>query len=234
VISVVIPARDEESSIGAIIQRVKESLVGYPHEIIVVNDYSKDRTEEITKKALGNFLNIHLVKTDSPGVGEALKIGFEKTQGETIVVVMADLSDDTFSIPLMYKKLKEGYDVVCASRYIWGGKRIGCPLWKLFISQSVNAFVRLFTGIPTWDATNGFKMYSKKVVESIHIESRGFEVFLEIPLKAYFMGYRISEIPTIWLSRKKGKSKFRLPPSILPYMKWVVWGLSMRFSLFRK
>ena len=119
--------------------------------------------------------------------------------------------------------------MVCGSRYIRGGSRIGGPLWKAVFSRWGGIMVNLLTGLPTKDATNAFKMYTREGLNRIKIQSKGFEISLEIPLKLYFSGYKVCEIPTRWISRKKGRSKFSFR-FIISYWGWILWGLLKRVA----
>jgi hypothetical protein len=125
----------------------------------------------------------------------------------------------------MLSKIDEGYDIVCGSRYIRGGSRIGGSKAKGFFSSFVGRSLYYLLGLPTHDIANAFKMYRKKVIDSIDIESCGFEVSMEIPLKAYYLGFKITEVPTIWRERAKGKSKFRIFKLSSSYIKLYIWAI---------
>ncbi len=230
-VSIIIPARDEADAIQETLNYLTSNLKDFPYEIIVVDDHSRDRTGEMVEEISRNNPRIRLVRNNSsPGIGEALKKGFQYARGEYVVPVMADLCDDIPIIPKMYQKALEGYDIVCGSRYIPGGGRIGGPLWKGILSRWAGKTFHYLTAIPTWDITNAFKMYKREALNRVVLESRGFEISVEIPLKLFFSGARITEIPTVWRGRKKGKSKFSLSRLLLPYLRWLVWGLRKRMG----
>jgi len=228
-ISIIIPARNEEETIVSTLLNVIEHLRALPYEIIVVNDHSSDKTVEVVKNISLEYTQVRLITNNfSPGLAGTLKKGFSEAMGEVVVPVMADLCDDPETIRKMYEKIREGYDVVCGSRYMKGGGREGGPFLKGVLSRWVGKTTRFFTGIPTHDATNAFKMYRKETIANLKIESKGFEIFLEIPLKLYFQGCRITEVPTVWRARSKGKSKFSSWQTLIPYLKWLTWGFSRR------
>ena len=140
---------------------------------------------------------------------------------------MADLCDDPFTIKEMYKKINNGYDVVCGSRYMPEGSRIGGPKLKAFFSRFVGVSLHYLIRIPTRDIANAFKLYRKNIFDKIEIKSNGFEVSMEMPLRAYFKGYSITEVPTVWQERKSGKSHFKIIRLAPRYFKWYIWALYM-------
>jgi glycosyltransferase involved in cell wall biosynthesis len=171
---------------------------------------------------------MRIIYTDNgKGMLKALKKGFETSTSEIVVITMADLSDDPADIEKMVAKVDEGYDFVCASRYMPGGKHIGGPFLKGFLSYVGCKTLRFFTGIPTNDATNAFKCFRREVVRDMTIESKeGFELPLELAVKAYKKGFKITEIPTTWRDREKGKSKFMLWRNIWFYLRWYLYGVA--------
>ena len=108
----------------------------------------------------------------------------------------------------MAGKIEQGYDIVCASRYMKGGVKTGGPLLKSFFSRLVCLSMCWLIKCPTHDITNAFKMYRKEILKNINIESAGFAVSMQITLKAFFAGYRITELPTTWKGRVVGQSDF--------------------------
>ncbi|MEK7578527.1 MAG: hypothetical protein AAB456_02315, partial [Patescibacteria group bacterium] len=124
--------------------------------------------------------------------------------------------------------LKEGYDIVVGSRYIAGGKRLGGSNLKAFFSKFMGKSLCFLIGIPAHDIPNAFKMYRTSILEGMQIESRGFEVSAEIPLKAYFKGAKISEVPTVWRERQAGKSHFKMFKTGPGYLRLYLWALLRR------
>src|SRR5581483_11621966 len=111
--------------------------------------------------------------------------------------------------------------IVCASRFMKGGKKIGGPFIKTILARSASLSLHYFFKIPTYDATNAYKMYRKTLFDDIHLEStQGFEYSLEIVLKAFKKGYKIAEIPTVWKDREAGKSNFKLMKWLPEYIHW--------------
>ena len=227
-LSVIIPAHNEEENIEGVIAQI-ESLLELEYELIVVNDHSTDKTAAVVRELRLRFPNLRLVDNPGPkGFANAVKCGFANAKGELVIPVMGDLCDDLTTIKIMTAKIEDGYDVVCASRYIKGGARLGGSRLKGILSAFAGWSLYYLLGIPTHDIANAFKMYRKKVLDSINIESKGFEISMEIPLKAYYAGFKITEVPTVWQERKKGKSNFKMFNLAPNYLKFYLWGIKKR------
>jgi glycosyltransferase involved in cell wall biosynthesis len=224
-LTILIPARNEEESLPITLENIEKN-VKVEHELLVVNDHSQDRTVEVVSDFQKKYPHIRCVSNDlDAGFTNALKKGFQEAKGKYIVVVMADSCDDPKTINLMYKKIKEGYDVVCGSRYIKGGGKKGGRFWQNFFSKFVCLSLYYLGKIPVHDASNAFKMYRKEAINSIEIEEAGFASSLEIIVKLHKKGYRITEVPTFWKGRVKGKSHFRLIRVARNYIRWYMWAL---------
>ncbi len=223
-VSVVIPAYNEEKSIEKVISRLAGVLT-MEYEIVVVNDHSVDNTREKVEDLKKSYKSIVLVDNEKPqGFANTLKTGFEIASGEMIIPVMADLCDDPTTINEMYRKINQGYDIVCGSRYSDGGKKLGGPLAKTFLSSLAGKIIYIL-GMPTHDVTNSFKMYKREVIEAIDSKARSFEISMEIPLKAHFKGFKITELPTVWHSRTLGESSFKVMRLIPVYLKLYFWAV---------
>src|SRR5262249_52499166 len=161
------------------------------------------------------------------GPALALRHGFAVASGEAVVVTMADGSDEPGDIPRLLAKLREGYDVVAASRYMRGGRQLGGPWVKGLLSRLAGRSLNLLAGVPTSDVTSAFRMYRKAALDRLVLESdQGFELALEITVKAHLAGMRIAEIPTIWHDRVEGKSNFKLMRWLPRYLRWWLLALS--------
>lgn len=230
-LSIIIPAHNEEKNIEKVIKSIEQN-VNMEHETVVIDDHSNDKTSEVVQQLAKENKNIRLVKNDyDQGFTNALRKGFNSASHDMILPVMADLCDDTNTINAMYRIALEGFDIVCGSRYMKGGKKIGGPKVKSFFSRFVGFSLNLFIGIPTKDISNSFKLYRKTIIDSINIESDGFEVSVEIPLKAYFQGYKITEVPTTWINRKEGESKFNTFKHGFRYLKLYLWAIMKAIRL---
>lgn len=229
-LSVIVPAHNEQDNIVEVVNKIEHSL-NMNYELIVVNDNSTDRTVGLIKELSNQYNNIKLVENGlKKGFANALKTGFRNASGDVVIPLMADLCDDLATINKMLDKINQGYDVVCGSRYIEGGSRLGGSKIKGFFSCFVGRSLRYLLGLPTSDIANAFKMYKKKVIESMEIKSKGFELSMEIPLKAYFLGFKITEVPTLWRERTKGKSSFRMLKLFPDYLKLYIWAIFKRIT----
>lgn len=227
-LSVVIPVYNEGEVIEKTLLNLESSL-RISHEVLIIFDMDEDTTVSPVKKLQKKFPNIKLVKNAyGRGALNALKTGLKNAKGEAVCVMMADLTDDPKIINKMYEKYREGFDVIAASRYMKGGHQIGGPKFKQFLSLSAGISLFYIAGIPTHDATNSFKIYSKKFLNKVKIESDGgFELGIELTVKAFFGGYKIAEVPTTWRYSSK-ESRFYLKKWLPKYLKWYFWALKKR------
>lgn len=229
-ISIIIPAHNEEDNIVNLINEIERNIK-IEHELVVVDDHSIDATGELVNGLSMQHSNIRLIKNElAQGFANALKTGFSNINTDIVIPIMADLCDDLTTIKIMFEKVNEGYDIVCGSRYIGGGARLGGSKLKGFFSAFVGRSLYYLLGLPTHDIANAFKMYRKIVLDSIDIESCSFELSMEIPLKAYYLGFRITEVPTVWSERTKGKSSFRMFKLLPNYLKLYIWAILKRFT----
>ncbi|HNS32655.1 MAG TPA: glycosyltransferase family 2 protein [bacterium] len=225
-LSVIIPARNEEENIEETIRGLMPYIGSHDTEIVVVNDHSTDNTERIVKNIQERNSHVRIVDNlKEPGFANALMTGFENARGVFVVPFMADSCDAPETLPEMLEKGEEGYDLVCGSRYIRGGKRVGGPLVQGCFSRIVGLTLSLLTGLPTKDAGNAFKMYRRENLLSFRLRQKGFAISMEACINFFLNGYRICDVPTAWYGRKKGKSKFRLSKT-MPYIKlyfYTIW-----------
>lgn len=232
-VSIIVPVYNEGANISKFISSL-ESSVNIKHEVLIIYDFDEDDTVPVAKILRKKFKNIEIVKNKLGfGLINACKTGFKKAKGNFMVVMPGDLADDPITINKMYELSKKGYDIVCATRYSRGGKKLGGGLLKSFLSKFAGLTTPLLLGIPTSDLTNGFKMYNRKLFKKINIESQGgWEFTMEILIKAHFLNFRITETPSTWKERSSGKSKFKLLRWLPGYVYWYFWGVSKRSKFF--
>lgn len=233
-LSVVMPVYNEGRVISETIQKV-ETQLETPHELLIVYDMDEDNTIPPVKKLQKKYPSVKLVKNIyGRGALNALKTGLKKAKGEAVCVMMADLTDDPKVLNAMMEKFNDGYDLVAASRYMKGGHQIGGPLVKQLLSRGAGLSLHYLIGIPTHDATNSFKLYRNKFLQKIKIESDGgFELGIELTLKAYFSGAKVTEIPTTWTYDAK-ESRFMLKKWLPKYLKWYFMALAKRLMGYPK
>ncbi len=231
-LNIIVPAYNEEPNISQTIRTIREiqERVRIPHQLIVVNDNSTDRTREIVRKLQEESDDLVLVnRRGNHGLGRCINRGYEEVEGGVIVVVMADLADDVAAIPAMLEKIREGYDLVSASRYIPGGEGEHRDRVKHFLSRLLGGTLKLLVGLPTNDATNAYKMYRADILDRIGIlRSDNYTTGLELTVKAHLAGFKIAEVPTIWQDRTGGKSHFKLFQVGPEYCRWFLWAVWQR------
>jgi len=223
---------NEAANIGSLLDAISEK-VSVECELVVVYDFDEDDTLPVVRARMDGFrVPIRLVRNKyGRGAVNAVKTGLESCAGATaVVVVMADLSDDLYDVNRMYELIeKDRYDVVCGSRYMRGGRQIGGPPLKSFMSRMAGLSLHILTGIPTHDATNNFKMYRGAFIAATPIESEaGFEIGLEMVAKAFVNGYRVGEVPTTWRDRVAGESRFNIRKWLPHYLRWYRYAFKRR------
>jgi glycosyltransferase involved in cell wall biosynthesis len=231
-LQIIIPVYNEADNISGTLTQLAEK-VRTPHTILIIYDFDADNTLPAIRKHIDRHdsKNITLIKNKyGSGVLNAIKTGFESCTEGVALVVMADTSDDISIIDAMYEKMGQGYDLVCGSRYMKGGRQIGGPVLKKLMTWSAGVSLHLLTGIPTHDVSNSFKMYRVSLFRDIRIESAGgFEIGMEILVKAFCKGYRIAEIPATWRDRPSGKSRFYIRKWLPGYIHWYLYALRCRY-----
>ncbi len=213
-LSVVIPARDEEGCIARTVEHLEVELRhnGVPHEIVVVDDGSSDRTWAILEELRARMPALHpMQNTGAHGFGRAVIHGFDHSRGDALVVMMADESDDCRDVVRYWKALNEGWDCVFGSRFVKGGGVVDYPWMKLRINRVVNMIIRWMFGIRLNDTTNAFKAYRRTVIDGCRpLLAPHFNLTVELPLKSIVRGYTWTVIPITWRNRRTGEAKLKL------------------------
>jgi glycosyltransferase involved in cell wall biosynthesis len=226
-LSVVIPVHNEERNIGATLQALVQAVPA-PTEILIIYDDESDSTLPVVKSMIPppsvEYRLVH--NTLGRGPACALKAGFAAAQGAAVIVMMADRSDDLRALQPMIEKFAQGYDLVSGSRYMSGGEQVGGPWLKGKLSRAAGLSLSLF-GLPTHDPTNSFKLYRTTRLRELKLESTsGFEINMEIVAKALRHGWRMSEVPSRWVDRVAGRSKFKLWRWLPLYLRWYAHALT--------
>jgi len=198
---------------------------------LVVYDFDGDDTVPVVQEILAKGeARIRLVKNKvRRGVVGAILTGFHEVERGPVLVAMADLSDDLGQVDKMLALYKQGHELVAGSRYMKGGSIEGGPWFKQFLSRMAGLSLCWFRGIPTHDATNAFKIYDSQMLKPMTIESqRGFELNLELTVKAFLAGYRIAEVPSRWRDRSRGESRFQLWSWLPHYLRWYFFAFQPR------
>jgi dolichol-phosphate mannosyltransferase len=213
-LSIVIPARDEAGCIASTVEHLhlELRLNQVPHEIIVVDDGSTDETWRILVELQKTNPTLRPIQNSGPhGFGRAIVYGLDRIQGDGVVIMMADESDDCRDVVRYWKVLNEGYDCVFGSRFMTGGGVIDYPRVKLLVNRLANFFIRALFKLKLNDTTNAFKAYRRGVIDGCRpLISPHFNLTVELPLKAIVRGYTWTVIPITWRNRRTGKPKLQI------------------------
>ena len=213
-LSIVIPARDEEACISSSIEHLhlELSLQSVPHEIIVVDDGSLDATWEILQRESQKIPSLRPIKNPAPhGFGRAITKGLDSMSGDAVVIMMADESDDCRDVVRYWQKLNEGYDCIFGSRFLKHGGVIDYPPLKFALNRAANFFIRMLFRHGLNDTTNAFKAYRRTVIDGVRpILSPHFNITVELPLKAIVRGFTFTTIPITWRNRRAGVAKLKI------------------------
>jgi hypothetical protein len=142
-------------------------------------------------------------------------------------------ADDDYNagiLDAMVAKAAQGCDVVCASRFVRGGSMVGCPWLKAALARAGNFTLRHLARLPTHDASNGFRLFSRRVIDTIAVESdQGFCYSIELLVKCHRLGWRIGEVPAQWHERAHGASRFRVLKWLPAYLRWYRYAFATTF-----
>lgn len=213
-LSIVIPARDEEVAVPLTVEHLhlELKLHGVPHEIVVVDDGSSDGTWDVLTRLKERMPELSPVRnTGSNGFGRAIICGLDAMRGDAVVIMMADESDDCRDVVRYWRLLNEGWDCVFGSRFMKGGGVIDYPRVKLLLNRMANQFIRRLFGVKLNDTTNAFKAYRRTVIDGCRpLLSPHFNLTVEIPLKAITRGYTWTVVPITWRNRRSGEAKLKI------------------------
>ncbi len=230
-LSVVLPVYNETASIEAVLRSLVAQVRARPLEVLVVYDSEEDRTVPVVRRLLDGLPEVRLVRNRlGSGALNAIRAGFATAEAPYVAVMMADGSDEPETLNLMLTVARRGADVVAGSRYMRAGGQLGGPRVKRTLSRLAGVSLHWLGGLPVHDATSNFRLYSRRLLDRVTIESRGgFELALELTVKAHLGGMQVAEVPTTWHDRTAGTSRFRLVKWLPNYLRWYALGLTGRF-----
>jgi len=220
-LSIVMPVFKEGEAIVPAVQALTRD-VHTAHEILVVYDFDEDPTVPVIARLAGELPTVRGLRNDlGRGVLNAMKAGIAAGRGDYVLITMADGSDEPGIVDGMVDLARAGADLVAASRYMPGGRQIGGPLVKRLMSRTAGLTLHWFAGVRTHDPTNNFKVYARRFLDGVSIESEaGFELALELTVKATLDGRPVAEVPTTWRDRTAGQSNFKLRKWLPHYLHW--------------
>lgn len=213
--SVVIPAHNEAGSIAGTVTALvaKLSAEAIDHEILVVNDNSKDETVSILQDLESKYPSVRYVNNKPPnGFGFAVRCGLENFSGDAVAVYMADASDTPEDLVNFIRTMeKTGVDCVFGTRFASESKVVDYPFPKLVLNRMANLFIQVLFGLRYNDVTNAFKLYRKHVIHGLKpFLSHHFNLTVELPLKSIVRGFSYEVVPNSWYNRKTGESKLKI------------------------
>jgi dolichol-phosphate mannosyltransferase len=230
-LAIVLPVYNEGEAVEPVL-RALAAGVRTPHELVVVYDFDGDTTVPVVARLASEIPNLRGLRNDlGRGVLNAMKAGIAGTDAPLVLISMADGSDEPHIVDAMVRLAQDGADVVAASRYMRGGHQIGGPLVKRLMSRAAGLSLHHLAGVPTHDPTNNFKLYRRSFLDATPIESTaGFELALELTVKATIARRRVAEVPTTWRDRTAGQSNFKLRKWLPHYLRWYVTALRARLG----
>jgi dolichol-phosphate mannosyltransferase len=213
-LSIVIPSRDEEACICSTVEHlhVELRLRNVPHEIVVVDDGSTDRTWPLLEDLKKRITALSPIRNEGRhGFGRAIICGLDHMKGDAAVIMMADESDDCRDVGRYWEELNKGWDCVFGSRFMKGGGVIDYPRIKLILNRLANYFLKILFRVKLNDTTNAFKAYRREVIDGCRpLISPHFNLTVELPLKAIVRGFTWTVIPITWRNRRTGQAKLKI------------------------
>lgn len=230
-ITILLPAYNEEEVIEKSIDKISSALnIREGYEILVVNDGSKDKTEEILEKLAkkNNFLR-YVSHKNNKGLGGAIKTGIKEAKGRIIIELDADMTQPIKHVPEMINKIDKGYDMCIASRYLPGGGMENVPLWRVLISKLANKIFSAVYLTKITDLTSGYRAYRASFIKKIFLSQNDFSIQLEISIRMTRNKAKITEIPLILTNRSIGASKFNFVKAMPKYIPVIIKLFFIRF-----
>jgi dolichol-phosphate mannosyltransferase len=219
-LEIVIPVYNEGRNIVGVLETLARH-VRTPFRVLICYDRDDDDTLPALADPRIAGVPVTLVKNRGRGALGAVLTGFDETSAPAAVVFPADDDYNASQLDAMVAKFRQGNDIVCASRFIPGGCMVGCPPLKATLVRSAAWALHHLARLPTRDASNGFRLFSQRLLREVPVESSvGFAYSLELLVKAHRLGWKIGEVPVAWYERKAGQSRFRVLRWLPQYLRW--------------
>lgn len=232
-LDIVIPVYNEGDGIIPVLKSLKEH-VKTPYRVLICYDNDDDTTLAALKSPEAQGVTVIPLKNNGIGAHGAVATGFSASDADAVIVMPADDDYNANILDEMVERCRNGAEIVCASRFIKGGCMEGCRWLKAFLVRNAAFTLRHFGRMPTHDATNGFRLFSRKLLESVEIQStEGFCYSIELLVKCHRLGWRVDEVPARWFERKAGESRFRIFKWAPLYLRWYFYGFATTY-LFKK
>jgi dolichol-phosphate mannosyltransferase len=228
-LDIIIPVYNEGEAIGGALRSLADHVTT-PFRVLICYDHEDDNTLPALAPFETEGMAIERVKNRGRGAFGAVVTGFAQSTASAVLVFPADDDYNAPRLDTMVAKFKEGYDIVCASRFIPGGKMVGCPPLKAATVRGSAFVLYHLARLPTHDPSNGFRLFSRRVLDSLPLEStEGFTYSIELLVKAHRLGWRIGEVPVEWYERKTGKSRFQVIRWLPAYFTWFAYAFETTY-----
>jgi dolichol-phosphate mannosyltransferase len=230
-LDIVIPVYNEGRNIVATLAALARSVTT-PARVLICYDHADDDTLPAIRDNPDAHagLAVELVRNAGRGAHSAVMTGFAASTAPFVLMYAADDDYNAVIVDRMIDLARDGCDIVCASRFMPGGSMVGCPLLKAVLLRSANFTLHHVAWLPTRDASNGFRMFSRRVIEEIAVESdQGFCYSIELLVKAHRLGWKIGETPVQWFERRHGESRFRVLQWLPAYLRWYRYAFATTF-----
>ena len=225
-IEIVIPIFNEGKKVLKLLD-LFQSNIKNKIRVLLCYDFDTDNIFEYKSVLKDYKFNVTLVKNPTTGPCAAIKKGLYFGNSDCVIVYPADDLLNIDIIDKMYESFKRENDIVVASRFIRGGSMKGCPLLKSILVRLASSTLYMLSSIPVRDASNGFRLFSRKLLNTVTVESTvGFAYSLELLVKCQRLKLKIYEIPAQWEERSEGSSRFKIFKWLPEYLKWYFYGLS--------
>jgi dolichol-phosphate mannosyltransferase len=225
-LEIVIPVYNEGRNIQATLAALASSVTTRTR-VLICYDSPDDDTLPAIRENPPAGLDLAFVRNRGRGAHRAVISGFATSTAPFVLMYPADDDYNAAMIDSMVALARDGRDIVCASRFMPGGAMIGCPWLKGMLVRAANFTLHHFARLPTTDASNGFRLFSRRVIEQIPVESdQGFCYSIELLVKAHRLGWPIAEVPVRWLERRHGQSRFRVIKWLPAYLRWYAYAFA--------
>jgi glycosyltransferase involved in cell wall biosynthesis len=234
-LDIVIPVYNEGANIVPTLS-VLAQQVNTPARVLICYDMPEDDTLEVIAANRDHFRNlaIEFVRNSGRGAHQAVMTGFAASTAPFVLVYPADDDYNAGILDTMVRIAESGCDIVCASRFMPGGSMMDCPWLKATLVRCANFTLYHLACLPTRDASNGFRLFSQRVIRTIQVESTaGFCYSIELLVKAHRRGWRIGEVPARWMQRKHGESRFRVLRWLPAYLRWYFYAFATAWLRLR-
>ncbi|HLY98918.1 MAG TPA: glycosyltransferase family 2 protein [Candidatus Angelobacter sp.] len=227
-LDIIIPVYNEGSNILRTLQALADHVNGC-YRVLICYDFEEDNTLSAIRSH-GGFSGIEFIRNTGRGAHQAIMTGFQYSTADCVLVYPADDDYNAGIVDAMLNKALQGNDIVCASRFIAGGSMVGCPWMKAFLVRSAAFTLHYFAGMPARDPSNGFRMFSRRLLDRIQIEStRGFTYSIELLAKCHRLRWPMAEVPAQWQERVHGQSRFRVLRWLPAYLRWYFYIFGTTF-----